>query len=85
MIKCSEVKKNCSAWQTYNFATETCDDKCEKDVTYNRREDKCECPPERPLFDNTTRKCLVPNCSAGYQYNKDLVKCSSIKGNCQVW
>lgn len=45
LIKCSEAKKNCSAWQTYNFTSEDCHDMCEVNVTYDRRTDTCLCPP----------------------------------------
>lgn len=70
LLRCSLLTKNCSEWQTFEFDTEKCIDKCEVNHTYIKENDTCQCTAEYPRFDPQTRTCQKPICPQGYVWNK---------------
>ena len=84
LLKCSPATMNCNKSELFDFSTEKCVKKCQENITYNNVSGHCECPPEKPAFDNKTLHCVDPNCSKGYKYNAHLLKCSLAPGSVNV-
>jgi len=57
---------NCSdKSQAYNFTAGQCMSRCELGVAYIEANDTCNCPPEMPTFNKTTRRCDEGICKTG--------------------
>lgn len=82
--KCEPLKGNCSAWQLYNFTSASCMNMCPIFQAYHPSTGACQCPPQVPFWDNTTKTCIPAVCPTGYRYNPYLMKCSSVVGLCTV-
>jgi hypothetical protein len=83
--RCVPLKGNCSAWQFYNWTADACIDMCPIGQTYFPLSGRCQCPPEFPLWSNSTGLCLIPACPSGLMYNQFLMKCSPLHGVCPLW
>jgi hypothetical protein len=58
---------------------------CQPNHTYYPLNNSCECFPQAPVFNTTSRQCQPPVCALGEKWNPYVVRCVPLSAPCAAW